>query len=118
MQTQIFINGTDFSPWIKEDGITIVPVFRNSREVATLGGLLFRSEVEKDRITIQLVEMRSQTLFVLLDTVTAISSLRYTTRTGQTVTRSCYARVNTVGVKRVVGGNTYYSGVEIELEEK
>ena len=118
MQAKIVVNGTDFSPWIKEDGISFSPVFRNSREVVTLAGHLHRAETEKTAISVELLEVRDRTLFALMDAVKPLSSVEYTTRTGQTVVRQCYVRVASIGVKRVVGGNTYYTGVSLELEEK
>ena len=118
MQTKIVINGLDITPWIKESGITVTPVFRNAREVVTLSGHLHRTETEKTDLSVQLVELRDRTLFRLMDAVKPVSTVEYTTRTGEQVTRTCYSRVTTVGVKKVVGGNTYFSGVELELEEK
>ena len=118
MEIKIVINNTDFSPWIVEDGLGFSDIYRQSRDVTVLNGTLFRSQVKKQGISISLVELRDSTLALLESALTSPASVQYTLTTGYTASKTFYLTNYSRGVKRVKGGNTYYSGVSFELEEK
>ncbi len=117
MQIKVNINGTDFARWAKEGGITQFPILRQSRSVTVLNGTLYRHDVEKRGISIGLVEMRDQTLQTLLSEITPLSTVEYTDKQSGNRTANFYVTVTGATAKKVVGGNTYYTGVTIELEE-
>lgn len=117
MQIKLNINGVDFARWAKEGGIIQTPIYRQSRSVTVLNGTLYKSEVEKRGISVQLVEIRDKTLTALLEAITPLSTVEYTDRKIGDRTAKFYASVPNTPAKKVVGGNTYYSGVTIELEE-
>lgn len=118
MQTALKINGVDFTPYIMSGGLVQTPILRQSRTVETIGGTLFKTEVEKRGISVQLVEVRDLTLTRLLDAVSQLSSVEYDDIRGYRRTAYFYVSVSNASAKRVVGGNTYYSGVSLEMEEK
>lgn len=117
MQTEININGVAFAPYVMSGGFSQSPALRQSRTVETISGLLFKSEVEKRLIALQLVEVRDSTLTRLLGAVTPLSTVEYDDIRGYRRTAKFYVSVTNAAAKRVVGGNTYYSGVSLQLEE-
>lgn len=117
MQIKLNINGVDFARWAKEGGISQTPIYRQSRSVTVLNGTLYKSEVEKRGIGIQLVEVRDSTMTTLLNALTPLSTVEYTDRKQGDRTAKFYVSVPNTPAKKVIGGNTYYSGVTIELEE-
>lgn len=117
MQTELNINGVAFAPYVMAGGISQTPALRQSRTVETISGLLFKSEVEKRLMSVQLVEVRDSTLTRLLGAVTPLSTVEYDDIRGYRRTAKFYASVTNAVTKRVVGGNTYYSGVTLQLEE-
>lgn len=118
MEVKVIINNVDFSPWIVEDGLNFSDIYRQSRDVTVLNGTLFRAQVKKLKIGISLVELRDNTLFTLEAALTSPATVQYSLTNGQTVTKTFYVSGYSRGVKTVKGGNTYYSGVSFELEEK
>ena len=118
MEVKVIINNVDFSTWIVEDGLSFSDIYRQSRDVTVLNGTLFRSQVKKLKIGISLVELRDNTLFTLESALTSPATVQYSLTNGQTVTKTFYVSGYSRGVKTVKGGNTYYSGVSFELEEK
>lgn len=118
MQTTLKINGVDFTPYIMEGGMTQSPVLRQSRTVETIGGTLFKSEVEKRVIYVQLVEVRDSTLSRLMSGVTNLSTVEYDDIMGTRRTACFYVSVTSAVAKKVIGGNTYYNGVMLQMEEK
>lgn len=118
MEAKIIINNTDFSPWIVEDGLEFSDIYRQSRDVTVLNGTLFRAQVKKLEIGISLVELRDSTLALLETALTSPATVQYSLTNGQTVTKTFYVSGYSRGVKTVKGGNSYYSGVKFDLEEK
>lgn len=116
MQIKMNINGVDFARWAKEGGITQSTILRQSRSVTVLNGTLYKSDIEKRGIGIQLVEMRDSTLQTLLSAITPLSTVEYTDKRYGNKTAKFYATVTEGTAKKVIGGNTYYTGVTIELE--
>ena len=118
MEAKLIINNVDFSGWIVEDGLSYSEIYRQGRDVTVLDGTLYRSQIKKCGIDVELVEMRSSTLAVLKQAlIMSPATVQFTAPTGDTLTRSMYISDQSEGVKTVRGGNTYYSGISFALEE-
>lgn len=119
MQVQLIINSVDFSRWIKEGGLQFGETYRQSRDVTTLDGTLYRTQIIKTTISVELVELRGNTLAQLKTGLTVNpATVQATTTDGQTVTGLYYISNLSTSAKTVRGGNTYYSGTSFELEER
>ena len=65
------------------------------------------------------MELRDNTLATLkASLVTHPATVTFTDDEGNDLTRAMYVTGPTVAAKTVKGGNTYYSGVSLTLEEK
>lgn len=119
MQIKVNINGVDFARWAVKDGVEIYPIYRQQQTVVVLNGTKLSAHKKKDGIKIQLMEMRESILSSLLSSLTDLCTVEYTELdSGQTRAAKFYAKVGGIKANRVSGGNTYCSGVVIELEEK
>lgn len=118
MQIKFLINGVDFAPYIKAGGIQYSPVPRNEQSVVVLDGTLFKASVEKRGLSVSLVELRDSTLSRLAAAIQPLSTVLYTEKDGQDRERRFYVDGLTWTAKTVVGGNTYYNGVSMSLEER
>lgn len=118
MQAVLTINNVDFAPWVAEDGLEYSEDYRQSRDVVTLDGNLYRSQIAKTTIDVELVEIRDSTLAKLALALTSPATVQYSTRSGSTASRTFYVSDVSYGAKTVRGGNTYYSGVGFTLEER
>ena len=117
MQLKLTINGVDFTPWVAEGGMTYSPLVRQSRSIVVLNGTEYRTNVQKDGWTVHLIEVRDSTLSTLSAAITSPATVIFTDRAGTDVTRTMYVTGPTYTAKAVRGGNTYYSGVSLTLEE-
>lgn len=119
MEAKLKVNGVDFSRWIKVEGLQFERVSRQSRDVTTMDGTLYRTEITKQAISVELVEMRDNTLALLkTGLLTSPATVEATDDNGQTVTGTYYVSGPSYTAKTVRGGNTYFSGVSFELEEQ
>lgn len=119
MEAKLKVNGVDFSRWIKAEGLQFERVSRQSRDVTTMDGTLYRSEISKQAISVELVELRDNTLALLkTGMLTSPATVEATDENGQTVTGTYYISGPSYTAKTVRGGNTYFSGVSFELEEQ
>ena len=119
MEAKLIINGTDFSPWVAEDGIKYGATYRQSRDVVVLSGTLYRAQIEKYTLSVSLVELRDNTMATLKAAMlTNPATVQFTTPSGETLTRTCYLSDPSEGARTVKGGNTYYSGVGFTVEER
>lgn len=122
MIASLIINGTDFTPWIAEDGIKQGVLSRVRRSIFTLDGSEIRKEVEKQSIAVNLVDSVIDTRAAVL--IGALKSAQpalvtYTTKAG--VTRSdvpFYVSGLSGGEKTIVGRTTVWSGISFTLEER
>ena len=112
------INGVDFTPYIKENGVQQSDAIRNERRVVTLDGVLFMDSVAKRRITVQLLELRDDTLKNLFSTLSGLVSVEYTDCAMGDTTKNFYVTARSVGVRTVKGGNTYWRNASFTMEEK
>ena len=119
MQIKLVINGVDFSPWVAEDGLAFGETYRQSRDVVVRDGTLYRAQISKMTLGVSLVELRDNTLALLVSALkSANPATVQTTREGLDITRRCYYSDISYSAKVVTGGNTYYSGSGFVLEEK
>lgn len=112
------INGVDFTPYIRENGVQQSDVIRNERRVVTLDGVLHRDSVAKRRITVQLMELRDDTLQRLFSVLSGLVRAEYTDFAGGDTTKSFYVTAKSIGVRTVKGGNTYWRNASFTMEEK
>ena len=117
MQIKLTINGVDFAPWVAEGGMSYSPVVRQSRSVVVLNGTEYRTDVRKHGWTVQLVELRDDTLATLSAAVTSPATVLFTAAAGSDLSRTMYVTGPTYTAKTVRGGHTYYSGASLTLEE-
>lgn len=118
MQLTLTINGVDFTPYIKEGGVTQSRVSRAARSVVTMDGTEHRTEIFKRKISVALVTVRDGTLARLSDALVSPATVELTDPSGELIVRRCYVSGPSVTAKTVTGGNTYYSGVSFELTEQ
>lgn len=120
MQAQLIINGVNFHLWAEEGGIQQSQIYRQSREIVTLNGVSYRSNIVKREIGFSAVEISDSTLQTLMAALTPNpASVTYTDmKTGGNVTSTFYVTGVSVGAKIVTGGHTYYEGFSFSLEER
>ena len=118
MEAKLSTGNSDFSLYIKENGISYREIVRQSRSVVALDGTEYRSRIVKQGLTVQLVEMRDSTLARLLEDVASPAQWTYSDKFGNEKTGMFYLVGPTATAKTVRGGNTYLSGVSFELEER
>lgn len=117
MEAKLIYNGVDLARLAAENGVVQDTVFRSSRSIVTLDGSLRKREVPKRKISVSLVELRDSTLSSLASAMIPQGSLEYTDRDRGDRTAIFYAHIVSATEKTVRGGNTYWSGIKIELEE-
>ena len=118
MEAKLSTGTTDFSLYVKENGISHREIVRQSRSIVALDGTEYRSRIVKQGLSVQLVEMRDTTLAKLLEGVTSPAEWTYSDKFGSVKTGTFYITGPTATAKTVRGGNTYLSGVSFELEER
>lgn len=118
MEAKLIINGVDFTPWCKRGGIQQTDIQRQYRSVVSLDGTLYEKGVIVRGITVNLVELRDSTLSRLTAALTSPATVEYTDKRYGDVTRTFYVRGPTAQEKVIQGGNTYWSGVTFDLEQK
>lgn len=118
MQIKLTINGVNFAPWVAEGGMSYSPLVRQSRSIVVLNGTEYRTDVRKHSWTVQLVELRDNTLATLAAALTSPATVLFTDKAGNDLSRTMYVTGPDYTAKTVRGGNTYYSGVSFTLEEK
>lgn len=119
MQVKLTINGVDHSPWLAENGLVRSPLLRQSRSVVTADGTEWRTEIRKNKLDASYVELRDSTLAILVNSLqTNPATVLFTDDNGMDITRTMYISGPTVTAKTVRGGNTYYTGISITLEER
>lgn len=117
MQAKAIYNGVDLARWAAEGGIVQSTVFRAARSVTTLTGRLYKRNVAKRSVTITLVELRDSTLRRIANAIVPQGDFEYTDMDAGDRTAQFYAHISNGVEKTVRGGNTYWSGVTVELEE-
>ncbi len=118
MQVFMEINGLDISRCIREDGIVQSEFTRSSREVSTLAGYLEKSEVIKRRITVQLMELRDMQWYEVCRALkNRPVAVHYLDDTAGETRKYFHVSNPSASAKKVLGGNTFFSGGTFTLEE-
>lgn len=119
MRAILIINGVDFGPWLRSEGLTQTEITRRGRSVVALDGTEHRDEIIKRGISVSLVEMRDTTWYRLAAALnTRPATVRYIDDRYGDNTRLFYVSGPTASAKTVRGGHTYFSGAAFTLEEK
>lgn len=119
MQYELTINGTDFSPWLEEEGITQTEEVRQNSEIIALNGVLWRTEIVKVTLSVSLVELRDETWKKLLDALQDRPvTVTYTDNLQGRKTARFWPSAPSATARTVRGGITFYSGVSFELTER
>ena len=119
MQFTMKINGVDFTPYLRANGVRFEEITRASRAVTVLNGTSYRAEITKLRAPVDLLEMRDgvwDRLRAALQTRPA--EVEFTRADGTTSVKEFYVMGLREPVRSVKGGNTYYRNVSFTLEEK
>ena len=118
MQAKLTINGVDFTPFIVEGGIVQTDVERQTVQVVTLDGHLWRRSKRFRGIQVSLRTLRDEHYKKAAAALNADQvSVTYTDRdTGEDLTRTFYVMERSAGIKQVKGGNTYWHNGNFYLE--
>lgn len=111
------INGVDFTPYLRENGVNQYDISRIQKTVITMDGTLYRSDVKKRGIRVQLREVRDTILTDLFAALTSPATVGYTDLELGDVEKTFYVSGKSVNARTVKGGNTYWSGATFTLEE-
>ena len=119
MEAILIINGTDFSPYLRSEGLVQREITRQGREVVDLNGTSHRSGIIKRDISAELIELRDETWYRLSAALRdRPAQVRYIDDRLGEVVKTFYVSVSSSAAKTVRGGHTWFSGVSLELEEK
>lgn len=119
MQATWTINGLDVSRLLAEDGVSYSEIYRQSRGIITLDGMLEQTQVIKRGLSLTFMTLQDRRLAELTAALKARPvTMIYTEKDGSAATRLFYVTGFSGGVKVVRGGNTYWTGVQLELEER
>ena len=119
MQVKVVINGVSHAEWLAEGGYVLTPLLRQARSVVTIDGTDWRTQIKKHQIDLSYVELRDSTLVTLANSLKPNpATVLFTDDNGMDITRTMYVSGPIVTAKTVRGGNTYYSGASITLEER
>ena len=118
MQLTVTINGVDFTPWLTEGGVSFSPIVRQGRDIVFLNGVLSRKQVSKRGLSLSLVTLKDTTLERLREAADGLCTVIVSGARESGVPREYYVSGFAYAAKTVRGGNTYYSGVSFDLEER
>lgn len=118
MEGKWIVNGFDLSTFLMEGGVSYGANIRQGRDIVVLSGTLHRKEVRKRTLSFQLVTLRDSTWAKLQDALSQQGTLDYPEKDGLQTQKTFYFSEPQYTAKTVRGGNTYYSGVSFEAEER
>ena len=118
MEGKWIINGFDISPYLAEGGVSYGANVRQGRDIVVLSGTLHRKEVRKRTLSFQLVTLRDSTWAKLQQALNGQGLLDYPEKNGLQTQKTFYFSEPQYTSKTVRGGNTFYSGVSFEAEER
>lgn len=117
MEAKLTVNGVDFAPWLKENGLRQTEVLRKGRSVVTLDGTEHRAGIVKRHISASLVELRDETWCRLLAALQdRPAQVRYLDDSAGETQGLFHVSNPSASAKTVRGGHTYFSGGTFELE--
>ena len=119
MQAKLKINGVDFTPWLKEDGIQQTEIVRQGTSIVTMDGMLHQTQVVKRGMYVNLVELRDVTWYQLTGALrTRPATVEYIDDEKGERSATFYVTSPTATAKTVRGGITFFSGGTFSLEER
>lgn len=118
MQGKWIINGFDISPYLAEGGVSYGTDVRQGRDIVALSGTLHRKEIRKRVISLELVTMGDKAFASLQEALSRQGTMEYPENNGTQAAKTFYFSEPQYAVKTVRGGNTYYSGISFEAEER
>lgn len=118
MEGKWIANGFDLSPFLMEGGVSYGANIRQGRDIVVLSGTLHRKEVRKRTLSFQLVTLRDSTFAKLQQALSGQGMLDYPEKNGLQTQKTFYFSEPQYAAKTIRGGNTYYSGVSFEAEER
>ena len=119
MQAKLKINGVDFSPWLKENGLQQTEIVRQGSGIVTMDGMLHQTQIIKRGISAALVELRDVTWYRLMEALrTRPATVEYIDDEKGERSAVFYVTSPTATAKTVRGGITYFSGGTFSLEER
>ena len=118
MQVYMITNGLDISPVIIRGGITQSEIVRQSRQIITLDGYAEKAQIVKRRIVVKLMEMRDAKWFELCAALkTRPVTVQYIDDSIGKTTKRFHISNLSAAAQVVTGGNTYFTGGTLTLEE-
>lgn len=119
MEAKLIINGVDFAPWCRAEGVQQDYVVRRSRQVVATDGTLYEKAIKKRHITVSLVELRDATARRLSAALAASpGQVTYTDAEHGDLVKTFIISEPKETAKTVTGGNTYWNGFTFSLEEQ
>ena len=119
MQAKLKINGVDFSPWLKENGLQQTEIVRTGSSITTMDGMLHQTQIIKRGITVSLVELRDATWYRLMGALrTRPATVEYIDDEKGERSAAFYVVSPTATAKTVRCGITYFGGGTFSLEER
>lgn len=119
MRAILIINGVDFTPYLRSEGLTQSEITRRGRSVVDLNGTEHRDEIVKRSIAVSLIELRDTAWYRVVDALnTRPAAVRYIDDRYGDTTRLFYVSGLTAAARTVRGGHTYFAGGSFTLEEK
>lgn len=119
MRAILMINGIDFSPYLRAEGLVQTEITRQGREIVDLNGTSYRAGIVKRGISAELIDLRDDVWYKLTAALQDRPAVvRYIDdRLGECV-KWFYVVGPSAAAKTVRGGHTYFTGGSFELEEK
>ena len=118
MEYTMIINGVDFSPYLKQNGVTQYEITRNTKSITTMDGTLYRSAVRKVGLRVPLVGVRDATLARLQAALTSPAAVTYTDKVSGVTEKTFHVSAPTATAAKVEGGNTWWSAISFTMEEQ
>ena len=119
MRAILIINGIDFGPDLRSEGLIQTEITRQGRAVVDLNGTSYRAGIIKRGISAELVEVRDEVWYRLAAALRERPvQVRYIhDRLGEVV-KTFYVSGPSAAARTVRGRHTWFSNVSFELEEK
>lgn len=119
MEYHLRINDVDFTPYVAQRGMEWEDIVRKSRAVTVLNGASYRAEIVKRRGMVQLVSLPDRVWSRLRAALAQRPArVEYREANGEDIVKTFYVEGLREPIRTVEGGNTFYSGISFQLEEK
>ena len=120
MRISLVTNNHEICDYVAADGVSVSTETRNEKTVTTLDGTLYKSSVEKLKLSITCLDMSDSQWHTLSSWLKPSPiTIAYTNlETGQTVSGLFYVTDRQYQAKKTVGTITYLTGISFTLTEK